>query len=304
MKQRYRIFSEQRGSMVVLSALIMLGLMAVAALVLDGGTLYVSKSKLQNAANAAVLSGAQELTNERSAVTAVVQKILKDHNASDSLVASTIVMEDKVSVHLSKEVPLAFARLLGIPTASVETNATAEIKTVGKVMGAVPFGLDDSFPMEYNRKYIIKVKQTEIGSGDFCVLALGGVGVSTYEKNLRNGYPKELKIGDIIDTQSGDFTIRTRSLLQERIDVCPYSPGETDRRDCKRRILIPVYKPYHVGSDGLEQVKITGFAYFYMTDPMTSTDGSITGMFVKRAGSGTAVPDAVNMGAYAIKLTE
>ncbi|GGG00551.1 TadE/TadG family type IV pilus assembly protein [Paenibacillus abyssi] len=129
MKQTYRLLSQQRGSALVLAAFVMLGLLVVAALILDGGAVYVSKIRLQIAANAAVLSGAQELTNQPTAVYAVVQKVVKDHDGTASLKDTTVIMEHRVSVHLKKQVPLTFSRLLGIQAAPVDVTAAAEIQT-------------------------------------------------------------------------------------------------------------------------------------------------------------------------------
>lgn len=303
-KNLYRFLSEQRGNAIILAAFMMLGLLAGAALALDGSTLYITKIKLQKAANAAALSGAQELPNQQTEVYAIVQKILKEHNEANSLASTTIQMERKVTVQLKKQVPLPFSRLLGFQNAPIEVKATAEIQSMGKSIGAVPLGIDDSISFEYNREYKLNVEQTEVTPGNFCILALGGVDAKSYENTLRNGYANELKVGDIIDTQKVNMTDETRSIIQERTTTCPDLPLGTHPRDCPRIILVPVYKPYQMDSGQLNQVQITGFAYFYITKPMSSIDMSITGRFVKKTGTGTPALDAVNKGAFSIRLTE
>lgn len=303
-KKLYLFFSEQCGSTIILAAFIMLGLLACVALALDGGTMYITKIKLQKAANAAALSGAQELANQQSAVFAIVQKILKEHDETNSLVSTTIEMEHKVKVHLKKQVPLPFSRLLGFQNLPIEVKAAAEIQSIGKSIGAVPLGMDDSIPLEYNREYKIKVEQAEDTPGIFLILVLGEAGAKSYEDTLRNGYPNELEVGDIIDTQKDNLASETRSIIQERIDACPDLPLGSHPRECPRIILVPVYKPYNMDSSQLKQIKITGFAYFYITKPMSSNDMSITGRFMKKAGTGTPAPDAVNKGAFSIRLTE
>ena len=298
------VWRGEEGSTLVLVAVMLAVLLAMTALVIDGGTLYATKSHLQKTANAAVLSGAQELTNQEATVRSIVQTILNDHGEAGSLVGTTVVMGQKVTVQLRKEVPLGFAKLLGMDKAPVEVKATAQIQTMGAATGAAPLGIDESISLDYYRTYKLKVDQTEVSYGNFGVLALGGAGARTYEDNLKYGYRDELKIGDIIDTQTGNIAGKTREGVRERIDLCPYTPGDTTHRDCPRIILVPVYKPYDYVSKQLKHVRITGFAYFYITEPMSTKDTSITGMFIKRAGTGIVNPDAVNKGAYAIRLTE
>lgn len=54
--------SRQRGAVVILLAVAMAALLAVAGLALDGGHLLLNKTRLQNAVDAAALSGARTLT--------------------------------------------------------------------------------------------------------------------------------------------------------------------------------------------------------------------------------------------------
>ena len=52
---------DESGATVVIVALFMVVLLGFAALAIDGGRLYLEKSRLQKALDAAVLAGAQEL---------------------------------------------------------------------------------------------------------------------------------------------------------------------------------------------------------------------------------------------------
>jgi hypothetical protein len=300
-----QLTGNEKGSTLMFAALALTLLLTVSGLVVDGGTLYVIKSRLQKTANAAVLSAAQELTQTEAGVNEVLLEALEQNGEKAQLLSSSIEMGRKVSVRLSQEVPLGFSGLLGFKTATVEVKAAAELRVMGAAIGAAPLGIDEAIQLEYNKEYKLKVDQTEVAYGNFGVLALGSTGAATYEDNLRNGYRNELKSGDIIETQTGNIAGKTRNGVQLRLDECPYTPGDTSHRDCRRIILIPVYKPieYSAGNQ-LKTVKITGFAYFYITQPMKSTDTYITGMFIKRAGTGIAKPDAVNRGAFAIRLTE
>lgn len=294
----------EKGSTLALAGLALAVLLAATGLVIDGGTVFVTKTRMKKAANAAVLSAAQELTITEASVRQVAGEVLAQHGESGSVQETTVVMGSRVGIRLAKTVDLGFAGLFGFRTARVEAASAAELAVMGAATGAAPLGIDEAVQLTYNKEYKLKVDQTEVSSGNFGVLALGGTGSATYEDNMKYGYKNELSVDDVIDTQTGNIAGKTRDSVQLRLNECPYTPGDTSHRDCRRMILIPVYKPVEYGSNQLKSVKITGFATFYITEPMKPGDTTITGMFIKRADTGTAKPGAVNRGTYTIRLTE
>lgn len=299
-----QLFQREEGNVMLLVSLSMVGLLAMIGLVIDGGNLYVTRAHLQKVADAAVLSGAQELTNRESKVTEVVQYVLQSENEAASMETLQITMNQKVGINLRKEVPLTFSRLFGRESAPVEAHAAAELGVMGRAKGAAPLGIDESIQLEYYQEYKLKVDQTGVEEGYFGVLALGGTGSDTYEENLRHGYQNEIKVGDTLDTQTGNIAGKTRTVIRERVNGCSENPRDVFDRDCSRVILIPVYQPIGDTTKQLKQVKVTGFAYFYITDPMSAMDTAITGMFIKRTGTGFAKPGIDDRGAYSIRLTE
>lgn len=298
-----KMIRDQRGSTLALSALAILLLLSGTGVVIDGGTLYITKSHLQKAANAAVLSGAQELTGQQASVSAVIGDILQKHKEQTNLVSTDIQMKSNVRIHLKKDVTLGFGRLFGYDSLPVTVQAAAQILPMGAATGAAPLGIDESVALEYYKNYKLKVDSSGVDTGNFGILALGGTGSATYEDNLRYGYQNEMKVGDVIDTETGNVSGKTRTSVQYRIDSCPYLPGDYTHRDCPRILLIPVYKPID-SSNQLKHIEVTGFAYFYISEPMSSTDTSISGMFIAKTGTGFVKPGAVDKGAYAIRLIE
>jgi hypothetical protein len=309
LKKFNKLKEEQSGSAIILVSLSLIVLLAITGIVIDGGRLFMTKSSMQKAANAAVLSGAQELTANEADVTQIVQEVLQAHSEDSSLQTLNIQMEQKkVSVDLKRDVPLAFSKLFGIDTAPVEVHAAAKIGTMGKAVGVAPLGIDESIPLEFYKKYQLKVDQTEADTGYFGILGLGGTGSKTYEYNLRYGYENPLEIGDRLLTETGNVAGKTSSVVDELITACPITGDPLDvDRDCERILLIPVYKPIHYNSGGqLQEVEITGFAYFLITDQLATNgpDKSITGMFIEKTGTGFEGSTATNNGAYSIRLTE
>ncbi|QZY55407.1 Tad domain-containing protein [Crassaminicella profunda] len=298
------LFSEQRGSTLVFFSLLLVIILGMIGIALDGGTLFVTKVHLQKTANAAVLSGAQELFNNETTITNIVDTILYEHDEQNSLDTLTIEMNNKVTLHLKKTVTLSFLSLFGFEKTPVEVRATAKVVSMGRGRGAAPLGIDDSIPLEFYKSYKLKVDQTEVSAGNFGILALEGPGAKTYEDNLRNGYSGEIKVGDMIETQTGNIAGKTRTVINERINACTHQIGDLHHRDCSRILLVPVYTPHNFTSNQLKIVKVTGFAYFYILEPMTIYDTSVTGMFIERVGTGFGDENNINNGAYTVKLTK
>ena len=294
-----KILKREDGSAIVLVTLAITALIALTGLVIDGGMLYMTKTHLQKTANAAALSGAQELTNDDSYVREVVEETLTYHEELDSMSGINILPETKVTVQLEKPTEMTFMRIFGIETIDVQAKATASIATMGSAIGAAPLGIDERIDLVYGQEYTLKVDERGVDTGNFGILALDGPGARTYKETLLNGYSEELAVGDIVDTQTGNIAGPTK----EAVDILVNSCDNMYERDCRRILLIPVYRPYNHNRNQLKQVEITGFAYFYLSDRMDQHDKTIKGVFLKRTGTGFEVDDAVNRGAYTVKLT-
>lgn len=306
MLEKYSFYRDEKGNGLLLFSLFFLVFVGISGLVVDAGILYKTKAELQKTANSAVLSGAQELTNSNSAVSAVVQNILKADSEEGSLKEILIKPngENKLKVTLEKNVPLYFMKLLKMNSVTINASASAAISPLTNAPGAVPLGIDKSIPLEYMKEYKLKVDAGDSTSGNFGVLALSGVGANLYEQDLMYGYKNSLKVGDIIPTQTGNIAGKTQNGVNYRISSSPYTVDDYTHRDDPRVILILVYEPYEVTTNQLKSVRVCGFAYFYLKQPMSNKDTSITGYFIQRVGVGTGDVNAKNNGAYAIKLVE
>jgi hypothetical protein len=299
-----KFVKEEKGNTLILAAISLVVLLGIAGLAIDGSLIYMTKSQLQKAANAAVLSGAQDLPFTEQKVTDTVQYILNAHNENTSSPVLDIDLGNKVGLDLTREVNLTFASIFGFEKMDVKVHAAAGLFPIGKAFGAVPLGVDDSKPLVYFQEYQLKVGPSDSEYGNFGILALERPGAKTYEENLRAGYQGEVKIGEIINTQTGNIAGKTRDVIQERVNGCTQPPGDYSMRECSRIILVLVYKPYAYDGGQMKQVQVTGFAYFYIKAPMNSNDTSITGVFIKRAGTGTFVEGSLNKGAYTTRLME
>ena len=299
-----KIVHHQEGGSLALVALSLGAILIMTGLVIDGGHLIQQKIQLQKTANAVALSGAQELPNSIENVNEVVATILSSHGETNSL-DHLDILEKELRVSLKKEVALYFASLLGVDNVTVSANAAAGLFPMGSAKSAVPLGIDESVELIYGQTYQLKVDAGDSVSGNFGVLALEGPGAKLYGDSLKYGFGEQLTVGNIINTQTGNIAGATRDGVNYRIANCPYPVGEYEQRDCSRIMLIIVYKPRSITNGKLNSVEVTGFAYFYITSQMSSTDDSIKGIFIKRTGTGFAdLNRPLDRGAYAIRLVE
>jgi hypothetical protein len=100
MIKRQRNLEQQSGLVIVMLALVLVVLLGVAALALDLGRLYVLKSEMQNAADAAALAGAAELDGKNDAIerATLAAKDLLKYNSHFSTVKG--LLGDQVSIGL------------------------------------------------------------------------------------------------------------------------------------------------------------------------------------------------------------
>lgn len=303
---KFKLYKEEDGVAVVWFAIVFVVIIFITGLAIDGGRLYQAKAELRKAADAAVLSGAQELVTSDDSVRNIVNQILVAHDEQSNLKQLLIKPnnEEKVIVTLERNVPLFFMRILGFNNAPVSVRSAAAIYPMKETIGTVPLGISDDTPVEYMQEYTLKVGPGDSTAGNFGILALGGPGGSSYSDNLMHGYDEKISFGDVIDTQTGNIAGKTITGVNYRIDTSPYSTYDPANRDDPRVICILVYEPHSVTTNQVKSVKVVGFAYFYISEPMSSHDTTVRGYFVRKVGKGIGDEKPLDKGAYAVKLVE
>lgn len=291
----------EKGNALILMAIGLGMATAMCGVVIDGGHLYKTQSSLQKTVNATALSGAQELMNSEEEVSNVVDEVLEAHGESESLFNMDVLEEQSVRVELERPTDVFFSSLFGVETVDINAAANVEVAAVGEASGAAPFGINEETDLVFNETYDLKVDSGDSTGGNFGILALEGPGAKTYEETLKSGYDEPLRVGEVVNTQTGNISGPTERGVNHRIDNCP--SGDMYNRDCDRVMLIPVYAP--IGdSDNFREVEIRGFAYFYLEERMDKNDDSVQGRFIKRVGGGTIVEGSASRGAYTTRLTQ
>jgi Flp pilus assembly protein TadG len=128
----------QKGSIIVLFALLLPTILAFTGLAVDLSYVYVQRSHMQNVADAAALAGATKLgTSNDAAQTLAETYITKNRDASDSgeTVGYTFPSENnlkKIRVDITKDVPLFFWRYFGFDTMNLTVHATSSYQGASK----------------------------------------------------------------------------------------------------------------------------------------------------------------------------
>jgi hypothetical protein len=198
-------------------AILMVGLLAILALVLDGGRIYLERRRVQNAADAGALAGTRTLalggTANEAQVTAM-QYVLANEGASS---ANITMQTNGLTVRACKNVAMTFARVIGLDATAVCANASAVFGPIGSAVGLAPIAVRD-FAYTYYTPYSIwdDDKDRDPISGQIsgayrgwlslnCVYPMncGTAGASLLKDWMQNGYQSQIDVDDWVRGDSG-----------------------------------------------------------------------------------------------------
>lgn len=170
MKKMKKLIKEESGQVLVFMALLLASLGGFVALVVDVGYMYVQKSQLQSAADAAALAGAITMgsaTGQAGVNATVISYLDKNltgayqYSSENDLVIDTT--NRTVKVALRQVAPKFFAGILSSSTNDVYADATATYEKIWDGE-ALPFiNLDDNYS---NENLQIQLWE-KLGNGDF-----------------------------------------------------------------------------------------------------------------------------------------
>ncbi|NMD70119.1 hypothetical protein HHO41_07435 [Bacillus sp. DNRA2] len=298
-----RLIKEEKGAVIIVVALLMVAFLGVTALVIDGGMLYLEKQKLQDVTDAAALAGAQELPTAIDKATAQANQAITLNETNPNLFNINFnENKHRITVRAQKSVNLVFAKVLGFDKAKVDAFSKVEIGSLISGRGAVPVGIEYTSQIAFGDIKYLKVEDATVGN--FGALALAGPGAKLYEEDFKNGYENELRVNQIIDTQTGNLAGPTARAVNYRIAACPTSTYLNHPADCPRVVLVPVFQSVVTQQNQVKQVKIVGFANFFIENVNSgSQSAEIVGRFIEAADSGEISYSTTNYGAYGFKLT-
>lgn len=262
---------EEKGAVLVLVAAAVTAMMGFAALVVDVGNLYLNKTQLSNAADAAVLAAAQELPKNA----ANAQVIAKDYTArngkANDVTTTTISSDSKtIEVNINRDVQLFFAPILGFDNSTVSASAAAQVSIAASVPWIVPFVLPKTQTFDYDHQFTMRMYDPKKPHGeyefDYMNVGIQNTNFQDYIKYLKYGYQKTFKIGDNMQylgpSSGGKESVEAfydRTLRDSNTDYSKAKIGDS------RVMLIPLVDqmlPRNT-SEGTP-MKIIGFVGFFL----------------------------------------
>lgn len=298
--RRIMALSSDRGAVSIVVALVITVLMGFASLVVDIGSMYLEKTRLQNALDAAALAASIELPERAASAMSVAQQYLTSNKVDLASTQITIAPDGKsIEIIGTRTVRHYIAQVIGISSSTVRARSKALLSPIKAINhGIRPFAVE-KFNYVYGASVTLKKGASDGISGNYGPLALGGTGADVFRDNAIYGYNGKINIGDWINTETGDMAGPTNTIATyygQEPNLFPNYP-----RNSLRLWTIPLVAPTEL--TGKTSVQIVGFAQFYI-DGMEKKDGIITGKFIRYVTYGEADASLPETGLFTNKLVK
>jgi hypothetical protein len=293
---------KSKGNASIILCLIITGLFGFTALAVDIGLVYIERTKLLNALDAAALAASLELPNSDAKAKNTAVEYLGKNGVDPNLVSIAIGTDHKsVELQGSKNVKHLFAPVIGINSSEVNAKSKAIIGPAKAVKdGLRPFAVE-MFEYTYGSVVVLKEGAGDGYKGNYNSIALGGTGASNFKANALYGFKGDIKVGDFIDTETGNMSGAT-SAIKSYING-EYSSFDNFTRDSIRLWTIPLVNTLEV--NGRSAVKVLGFGQFYVEEvEQRSGKIEVTGRFVKFVTRAPIDNSLEDKGVYGAKLSK
>jgi hypothetical protein len=207
----------ESGQVLVLLALWMVGLVAILALVLDGGRIYMERRHMQNAADAGAVAGTRTLAigGTNNAARAAASQYAITYNGAQT--AAVTIDTQSVTVVACENVAMTAARVIGLNSTVVCATSTAKYGPIGEVVGLSPLTIK-YYPYLYDTPYVIwddtaeRDPSTGYISGSYrgwlnlqCIYPMdcAAAGAQDLKEWMHYGYPARVKMDQWIRGDGG-----------------------------------------------------------------------------------------------------
>jgi Putative Flp pilus-assembly TadE/G-like len=298
----------ESGAALVMVAVAMVVLLGFTAITIDGGRLYIEKSKLQKALDAAVLAGAQQLTlDESQAILTATEISTANGYHLDPVVGEVVADADNsfISAKKTVEVPMTFAKALNFDSAPVTASAKAVIRPLITASDVVPIGIEKAEIIAAaeqinNEDYITDLlcaKENPNGNNNSGQHSPGNCGFLSFDKTGANDLREALlgegtySIESYVKTETGNI-----NQAKSAIDKLISSDKEAGRTYCEkfstanqscRRVINVVVIDTWDNTNGRDEAKVVGFAAFWIQSfDDQGSDKHLKGKFMKAISKG------------------
>ncbi len=304
----------ESGQAIVLMTLSLVVIMGMAAFVIDVGSWYHTKRRLQGTADAAALAGAQLLpTNSSGAQSQALTYANKNGGnvaGADISVTSTVFQNDTISVKAKKTDAGIFSGILGIASANIDARAKARVgppaaaRYVAPMVVSCNHDLIQNCGLDHEPTFgeQTTMKFDPMGApGAFGMLNLSGEngtpGTSEEADWILKGFDKYLEPGKFRSDPGAKFaSTNIEDALNDRMGTV---------------LLFPVFRTLEGGGQNAEYV-IIGWIGFYLDSwEQHGQTASLTGHFTEfiaqgilaSSGGGASGPSST-WGVKSIQLIE
>ncbi len=310
MKKIREFLCNEKGTVLVVLAIAMSVLAGFTALVTDVGFKYLNEAKLTKALDSAVLAGVQELpADPRLALEQAAQYANLNGVLASESSFQVDVSNRSMTGTANRQLGLFFAQALGFETTQVSASAKARIAPISSTGGVVPFGVNKE---AYTFGQEVTLKE---GAGDqsysgwFGALQLGGNGAHVYRDNIKYGYPEAIRIGDVIETESGNMSGPTRAGVEYRLNECHHVPQCSIHSyidGCPRILIIPMVDIESINEGGHpSSVRVLGFSAFLVNEYIgNGVESNVVGNFINYVIPGRSDESGSDFGLYGAQLCE
>ena len=294
---------EERGQMLALLTVSVVGLIACGAFVMDVGAWIQGHRATQAVADASALAGAQALPLDSGTATAIALDYSTKNGGGvaggDIQFASNTFPSDTIQVRARRTGTGFLSRVLGITTVNLTADAEARAYNLGEATYAAPFGIDKSESFLsgsgcpcYNVQTSFDLNK--VGPGGFEVLNIdgsrGGIGPGTLASWINDGLDQSMPLGWYYSDPGAKFnSSNVVNAMDSRVGSV---------------LLFPVYDAIRGEGANLEY-RVVGWAGFFMAGwNAQGNKATISGYLKHVAWEGRVSTSATNyFGAVVVKLT-
>lgn len=313
----------KRGSTLVLTAIALPVLLGFGALAIDMGMLYVTRTQLSSAADAAAYGGGGQLPKDANQALTVAKNVAKKNGVTDSEMVISVssstagLNNGSITVDISRKVPLMLAPVLGLNSSIVAAHAKAEVAPSGTVPWIVPFVLPRTTQFDYTSRFTMRVRgdwtNPELHELDYMNVKINAAqSYRDYLNYLKGGYKEGFTVGNDMQyyapSSGGPDSVKA---FKERVTNDPNTDYKKAKVGDPRVMLIPLVEsmlPRNTREG--RSMKIVGFVAFYL-ESVTPNNYYETyfaqGRFLDNLNIGPgnwSTNTDEDFGCYAVKLVE
>ena len=293
------------GQALVFVALILMVLVGMAALVVDGGSWYQADRRLQTAADAAALAGAQHLPTEQTQARTVALDYAQRNYGGIPAPAVDFPDVGTINVSATAQAPGIFARIFDIDEVTVRAEAQARVFAPAELKDVAPIAVHSSMacivtdPTCFGQPKTLTLTENfefDPTKSKFGLLDLdrdGSAGAGDMKDWLENGYTDFLPIDEDYPAANGE-----KNGIKKELE---------DAAAAQRVLLFPVYDTANASTG----YHVIGWAAFVI-DKVVKWSGKLhelTGHFVTFIATDLAAGNPItdldkDFGVHVITLTK